>query len=251
MGVPGVRVHLVDDQGRVACFAMTGVDGARAADLPVGVWAAIADYRSLATALGLDRRMRVVPGTEVTTLARGHFNLHPLDPAPLAAANGGAERWWDTPADTQELFDRMRQVVGPEGILRVNHPRTPGMFTVGGFEPETTTPSSPDHWSWDFQTFELLDGGVDDLDDMRRDWFALLDFGRLRVPTGASDSHYRYIPCGLARTDVYQGSTDVTSVSVEDVREALLAVHVVVASGTTRRRAVPGCDLRATAVWRR
>ncbi|MDP2307950.1 MAG: CehA/McbA family metallohydrolase [Pseudomonadota bacterium] len=233
-GAPSFDGALPMEDRLVTCAA-TGVD------LPVTTdHDAIVDYRSLATALDLDGRLLVVPGTEVTTLARGHFNLYPLDPAPLSAANGGAEPWWDTPADTQELFDRMRQIAGPDGVIQVNHPRTPGMFTVGDFQPETATPSVPDHWSWDFQTFELLNGGVDDLEDMRRDWFSLLDFGQLRVPIGASDSHYRYIPCGLARTDVFLGTTDVGTVSIEDVREALLAGHVVVASGTTLRATVTG-----------
>lgn len=233
-GAPSFDGALPMEDRLVTCAA-TGVD------LPVTTdHDAIADYRSLATALGLDGRLLVVPGTEVTTLARGHFNLYPLDPAPLSAANGGAEPWWDTPADTQELFDRMRRIAGPDGVIQVNHPRTPGMFTVGDFQPATATPSAPDFWSWDFQTFELLNGGVDDLEDMRRDWFALLDFGLLRVPIGASDSHYRYIPCGLARTDVFLGTTDIGAVSIEDVRAALLAGHVVVASGTTLRATVTG-----------
>lgn len=235
-GAPSFDGALPMEDRLVTCAA-TGVD------LPVTTdHDAIADYRSLATALGLDDRLQVVPGTEVTTVARGHFNLYPLDPAPLAAANGGAEPWWDTPADTQELFDRMRLVAGPDGVIQVNHPRTPGMFTVGDFQPSSATPSAPEFWSWDFQTFELLNGGVDDLEEMREDWFALLDFGLLRVPTGASDSHYRYIPCGLARTDVFLGASDVGAVSVEDVREALLAGHVVVASGTTLRATVTGAS---------
>ncbi|MES2640740.1 MAG: CehA/McbA family metallohydrolase [Myxococcota bacterium] len=233
-GAPSFDGALSMEDRLVTCAA-TGVD------LPVTTdHDAITDYRSLASALGLDARLRVVPGTEVTTLARGHFNLYPLDPAPLASANGGAEPWWDTPVDTQELFDRMRRVVGPEGVIQVNHPRTPGMFTAGDFQPATGTPGVPDHWSWDFQTFELLNGGVDDLADMRADWFAMLDFGRVRVPTGASDSHYRYIPCGLSRTDVFLDTTDVGTVSIEDVRDALLAGHVVVASGTTLRATVTG-----------
>lgn len=233
-GAPSFDGALPMEDRLVTCAA-TGID------LPVTTdHDAIADYRGLATALGLDSRMRVVPGTEVTTLARGHFNLYPLDPAPLQSANGGAEPWWITPADTQELFDRMRQVAGSAGLIQVNHPRTPGMFTVGAFDSATATPSAADFWSWDFQTFELLNGGVDDLEDVRADWFAMLDFGMLRVPIGASDSHYRYIPCGLSRTDVFLGTTDVTTVTVEDVREALVAGHVVVASGTTLRATATG-----------
>lgn len=222
-------------EDRLVTCAATGVD------LPVTTdHDAIADYRQLATALGLDGRLRVLPGTEVTTLMRGHFNLYPLDPAPLASPNGGAEPWWNTPADTQDLFDRMRLIAGPDAIIQVNHPRTPGMFAFARFDPATASPEKPDYWSWDFQTFELLNGGVHDLDALRADWFAMLDAGHIRVPTGASDSHYRYIPCGLARTDVYLDANTVADVTVEQVRDALKAGHVVVASGTTLRATVTG-----------
>lgn len=231
-GAPSFDGALPMEDRLVTCAA-TGVD------LPVTTdHDAIADYRRLATALGLDSRMRVLPGTEVTTLMRGHFNLYPLDPSPLASANGGAERWWHAPADTQELFDRMRRIVGQDGIIQVNHPRTPGMFAFAGLE--GATPSKPELWSWDFQAFELLNGGVSDLDQLRADWFAMLDAGNIRVPTGASDSHYRYIPCGLGRTDVFLDTTDVSAVTPESVRDAMKAGHVVVASGTILRATATG-----------
>ena len=125
-------------EDRLVTCAATGVE------LPVTTdHDAIVDYRQLATAMGLDGRLRVVPGTEVTTLMRGHFNIYPLDPAPLSAPNGGAEPWWNIPAHTQELFDRMRERSGPDAIIQVNHPHTPGMFSFGNFEPETATPDKP------------------------------------------------------------------------------------------------------------
>lgn len=222
-------------EDRLLTCAATGVE------LPVTTdHDAIVDYRPLATALGLDDQMLVLSGTEVTTLMRGHYNLYPLEPAPLEASNGGAVPWWDTPIDTQALFDRMRQIAGADALIQVNHPRTPGMFTFGSFEAETATPSKPEYWSWDFQAFELLNGGVTDLDELRSDWFGLLDFGIIRVPTGASDSHYRYIPCGLGRTDVFVNASDPQKVTVDHVASALLAGHVVVASGTTLRATVTG-----------
>lgn len=233
-GAPSMDGALPMEDRLITCAA-TGVE------LPVTTdHDAIADYRPLATALGLDDNLLVIPGTEVTTLLRGHFNLYPLAAAPLESPNGGAEPWWNTPADTQELFDRMRAGAGPDAIVQVNHPRSPGMFAFGGFESATATASNPELWSWDFQAFELLNGGVSDLDDLRADWFAMLDFGWIRVPTGASDSHYRYIPCGMARTDVFVNATDVGNANVSDVASALLAGHVVVASGTTLRATVTG-----------
>lgn len=238
-GAPSMDGALPMEDRLITCAA-TGVE------LPVTTdHDAIADYRALATALGLDGRMLAIPGTEVTTLMRGHFNVYPLDAAPLSAPNGGAEPWWDTPVDTQELFDRIRAGAGTDAVIQVNHPRTPGMFTFGGFESATATPSQPEFWSWDFQAFELLNGGVSDLDELRADWFAMLDYGLIRVPTGASDSHYRYIPCGLGRTDVFLNTTDVATVGTDDVRKALLAGHVVVASGTTLRATVTGSGAAA------
>ena len=233
-GAPSFDGALPMEDRLLTCVA-TGVE------LPVTTdHDAIADYRPLATALGLDDKLRVVPGTEVTTVLRGHFNLYPLEATPLEAVNGGAEPWWNTPVTTQELFDRMRALAGADAVIQVNHPRSPGMFAFGGFEPETATPSSPELWSWEFQTFELLNGGAADIDELRADWFGMLDFGLIRVPTGASDSHYRYIPCGLARTDVYVNATDVSKIDLDDVTKALLAGHVVVASGTTLRATVTG-----------
>lgn len=217
-------------EDRLITCAATGVE------LPVTTdHDAIVDYRALSDALGLGGRMSVVPGTEVTSTLRGHFNVYPLDPAPLEAANGGAVNWWTPPEDTEELFDRIEAAAGPDALVQVNHPRTPGMFDFAAFDRATAMPGRVDMWSWRFDTFELLNGGVDDVEDLRGDWFALLDFGQVRVPTGASDSHYRTIPCGMARTDIDVGTDDPAGVTPDAVRAALRAGHVVVASGTTLR----------------
>ncbi len=192
------------------------------------------DYAPVAAALGLDDRMQVLPGVEVTTIVRGHFNLFPVTPDP-AQPNGGAEPWWQLPRDTQELFDRMRARAGEDAITQVNHPRTPGMFSLARFQAMTGEALSPDLWSWDFDIFELLNGGVDNLPSVRDDWFTFLSLGRNKIPMGSSDSHYAYIPCGHGRTDVWLDSTDPAAVTVDAVREAILAGRVVVAGGTTLR----------------
>ena len=136
-------------------------------------------------------------------------------------------------------------------------------------QPDEAAPEKAEYWSWDFETFELLNGGVDDVDALRADWFAMLDAGQVRVPTGASDSHYRYIPCGLGRTDVYLGATDVgadvlkldgglalpsgaSDADTRVVRALVLLAHAlnmeVVAERVTgleqlRRLRAAGCDL--------
>ena len=192
------------------------------------------DYAPLADAMGFSDRMQVLPGVEVTSLLRGHFNLFPVIPDP-ALPNGGAEPWWDTPRDTQDLFDRMRARAGDQAITKVNHPRTPGMFSLSRFEAQTAEPLSPELFSWDFDIFELLNGGVDNLPQVRDDLFAMLSVGQRKIPVGSSDSHYAYIPCGHGRTDVWLDSDDPSAVTVDAVREAVLAGHVIVAGGTTLR----------------
>ena len=221
---------------RLVTCAATGVD------LPVTTdHDRHADYAPLATALGLDGRMQVIPGVEVTSFVRGHFNLYPLPSPPPGAANGGALSWWTTPpTTTQDLFASMRATGGPDTLVAMNHPRAPGMSSFAGYDAATAEPDRPHLWSWDFDTFELMNGGVDNLAAVRDDWFSFLDTGRVKVPTGSSDTHYRFIPCGYARTDVFLGTDDPAAVTPVEVRDAIMAGRVVVANGTTLRATVEG-----------
>ena len=213
----------------VACTAV-GVDLAAITDHDVHV-----DYAPLVEALGLSDRLRSYAGVEVTTMLRGHFNIYTQVPDDRTVRNGGALAWWDLRVSTEELFDQMRQAVEPDALLQINHPRTPGMLTFSGYDPGTGEASDPDAFSWDFEVFELLNGGVEDLHEVRQDWFSFLNLGHTPTPLGVSDSHYRFIPCGLGRTDVYLERDEPADVTWDDLREALLAGHIVVASGTTLR----------------
>jgi hypothetical protein len=235
-GAPSFDGALAMEHRLVACAA-TGVEIPVLTDHDRNV-----DYAPLAAALGLDPRMHVVPGYEVTTIARGHFNLFPTDPDPLGSINGGVVSWWDIPRDTEELFEWMREAVDADTLLQVNHPRTPGMNALAGYDPEVGEPDRPRFWSWDFELVEILNGGVDDLDLVREDWFSFLNTGRKVVPVGVSDSHYTFIPCGHGRTDVFLDTTDVAEVTTEQVRQAVLDGHVVVGGGTTLRATLDAGD---------
>ena len=217
-------------EDRLITCAAAGVD------MPVSTdHDALTDYRPLNTALGLDERMRVMPGLEVTSLLRGHFNLYPIEPKPVTEPNGGAVAWWLPFDTTDELVQRMRAAGQDNTMVQVNHPRLPGMFSLGDLDPNTCESDSPDQFSWNFELFELVNGADDDVGRVRKDWFNFLSTDRRFVPTGASDSHYRYITCGLGRTDVFLGSESPADVSIADVRDALARGQVVVASGTTLR----------------
>ncbi len=197
------------------------------------------DYRPLAAAMNLDRLLLAMPGVEVTPVVRGHFNLFPVEPDPTAV-NLGALRWWDRYPDTNTLHAAGR-ATAPEGaILQLNHGRNAlGMFDLAGWTPDRV--ARPDKFSLDFDLMEII--STEDEDDWmrnRNDWFALLSQGVVKVPTGASDSHDRTHACGAGRTDVQVAAATVADLSIESVRDALLAGGVVVASGVTLRATLDG-----------
>ena len=199
-----------------------------------------ADYRPLATALGLDPLMSVMPGTEVTAVVRGHWNLYPVEPVGQAARNGGALVWWDRElTETSALLERIRDVGLEDSLVQVNHGRLAlGMMDSAGYAVASGEPANERLWSWDFDTVEIVT--ADDIDDWhsnRDDWFSFLQHGRIRVPTGSSDSHDLKRACALGRTDVYVGAGEW---DLSAVRDALAAGDVIVSSGVTIRADIGG-----------
>ncbi len=192
------------------------------------------DYRPLATALGLDSRMTVMPGVEVSPVLRGHHNLFPVEPD-LSLPNGGTFEWWGPIEDTADFHSRVRASGEEYSLIQANHPRS-GLFDFAGLNSEMATPARPDFWSWDFDMFELINGKrVGAWTEVRDDWFGMLNAGHRNVPTGVSDSHSRRSSCGYGRTDVYLGTDDPTAVTPQLLSDALRAGHVVVAGGLTMR----------------
>ncbi len=203
-----------------------------------------ADYRPLASALGLDSRMQVIPGVEISSVLRGHFNLFPADVQPLTEINGGAHEWWFAPDDTEEHTARMRESGLPESLLQANHPRS-GLFDFASYDPESGLPGRESFWSWNFDLFELVNStSTRNWEGIRPDWFSFLSLGQKKIPTGVSDSHSRTSPCGYGRTDVFLDSTDPSSVTYAQLQDAVLAGHVVVSGGITlRATATQGSEL--------
>ena len=189
----------------------------------------VADLQPLVEDLGLAERVRVLPGTEVTPFAYGHFNGYPLDRDPASPSGGaidwarGAEGFALTP---REVFDALR-AAGAQ-LIQVNHPRSaPGSLggflqyfdraglefdyqarTIGG---DLLTQPVPNEWlrlppgesMWDlsFNALEVWNQlGMKDtngdgrrepyqLDVVMKDWFNFVSFGFSLVPLGNSDTH--------------------------------------------------------------
>jgi hypothetical protein len=203
-----------------------------------------ADYGPLASAMGLNGRLLVIPGTEVTTLLRGHFNLFPVDVAAREVRNRGAVVWWDAdPTTTDDLVGRVREAGTPDSLLQVNHGRlTLGMMDSAGYDATTGQPSRAGRWSWNFDQTEIVTAGSrEEWIENRDDWFSFLSLGHGTVPVGASDSHDLHRACGLGRTDVFiEGATSIEDLDAGAVRDAIAAGRVVVASGVTLRATLDG-----------
>ncbi|MDP7111126.1 MAG: CehA/McbA family metallohydrolase, partial [Myxococcota bacterium] len=192
----------------------------------------IADYRPLVEAMGVSDWMTSVPGEEGSTVLRGHFNLYPAVPDP-AASNNGAPIWWEMePADTGELFERFREVFADEGFIQVNHGRGPGMFSLGGYDPEEGTASSPDVYNSGFDSMEILNGkDYGDAAELREDWCSHLDRGLRPIAIGVSDVHGRRTGPGYARTYVDAGIDDPAEFDPDTFFAALRAGKAVVSGG--------------------
>jgi len=223
-------------EDRLIACAAAGVD------LPINTdHDRMADYRPLNEALGLSDRMQNMPGVEVSSVRRGHFNLFPVEPDPQGSVNGGALAWWDIPFDSDQHAERMKATGTEDSLLQINHGRGAGAMDFASFDHTIGEPRVPDMWTWDYELFELVNGGSrGNWLEERQDWFSWLDTGRRKTPTGVSDSHSRSSPCGNAHTDVLLDTNDATEVTPAALAEAFRAGHVVVSGGVTLRGDLDG-----------
>ena len=216
------------------CLVEERLAGAAAAGLQVHIATDhdhISDYRPLATAMGLDPWLVTVPGDEISTVMRGHFNIYPANIDP-DAANHGSPRWWENPVTTTELLESFREPLDATGILQVNHGRDSGMFEDAGYNPTTGQPANADFYSDNFDVMEILNSGdIDMAEELRLDWCGHMDAGLRRTAVGVSDAHGRLAGAGYARTYVAAGTDDVTELVLDDFFAQLKAGHAIVSGG--------------------
>ena len=192
---------------------------------------AVPDYQSPLEALGLQPWVRAIPATEVTTLLRGHFNIFPMTPD-RTQPNFGAPVWWELEGDTEDLFDAMRGVLPDNGLIQVNHGRTPGMFTFAGWDPDEDAADHPSFYSDDFDTMELLQfKNYDTRDMLLLDWCSHLDLGYRKTATGVSDEHTMRPGAGYARSYVRVGTDAPDDVDLDTFLAAVAGGQVVVSGG--------------------
>lgn len=165
-----------------------------------------------------------IPGQEITTRHLGHFNVFPIP------AEHGAIAWESK--GIAEIFSQVRSLGGVQ-VIQVNHPRIGrSYFNVVQFDPKTARSSHPE-WSTDFDCVEVLNAKMmHTLDEVLRDWFALLNLGLRITATGGSDSHHvAQQEVGYPRCFAFVGCDDISKVECDDIVRAFRSGQIVVSMG--------------------
>ncbi len=190
-GVLGCDLHVharpsfdspVAPEDRVLSLAAAGIDFAVPTEHNI-----VGDYSSAIETLNLGAEFLSVTGVEVTTYSKGfgHFGVFPFPP--------------DSPVppfrhtNMASIFRAVR-TGDKDRYFQLNHPRLPkgiGYFGNIGFDPNG--PRSHVRNRIDFDGIEVYNGydieKPERVDQVLRDYWALLDFGWRYAATGSSDSH--------------------------------------------------------------
>jgi hypothetical protein len=172
----------VTPEDRVVSLVAAGIDFAVPTEHNI-----VGDYTSSIATLELAEQLSSVPGIEVTTYGKGfgHFGVFPYPPSapvpPYKHTNMAA-------------MIRAIRTGDPSRFFQLNHPRLPkgiGYFNVIGFDPKG--PKSQLRSRIDFDGIEVFNGYdaefPDRVEQVLRDYWALLDYGWRYAATGSSDSH--------------------------------------------------------------
>jgi len=238
-GVLGCDLHVharpsfdtpVTPEDRVLSLAAAGVDFAVPTEHNI-----IGNYASALDILGLGGELLSVTGVEVTTASKGfgHFGVFPY---PLGTHVPPFRH-----TNMSAIFRAVR-AGDPNRYFQLNHPRLPkgiGYFNNIGFDPKG--PRTQLNKRVDFDGIEVFNGYDSErperVEQVLRDYWALLDYGWRYTATGSSDSHrIQFHWAGYPRTMV---TVDPRAVpGADDVKVDPLAVvanikkgHAIVTSG--------------------
>ncbi len=185
----------VPNRQRLIDAAAAGIEYAVASDHDF-----ITDYSVFLAEAGLEGKLTVASGVEVSTVALGHHNVWPLVTQPDLAGNGAPDWFGKDPKALQETLrgDDAKRVV------QVNHARGSQSYFGGiGLSPQTDVALLA------FDAIELLNGKrMGDTEEVLADWFGLLLRGLSITVTANSDTHGLSSGSGGVRTYVYVGRDD-------------------------------------------
>jgi hypothetical protein len=237
-GVLGCDLHVharpsfdtpVTVEDRVLSLAAAGVDFAVPTEHNT-----IGDYGAALDSLDLRSELLSVSGVEVTTVTPqfGHFGVFPY---PVGTKVPPFRH------TTMNAIFRAVRAGDPNRYFQLNHPRLPniGYFSLTGFDPLKPRMAIPNRV--DFDGIEIYNGYDDErperVDQVLRDYWALLSYGWRYVATGSSDSHrIQFHWAGYPRTMVTfdpraESETADRAVDPLTIVSHLKKGHAVVTSG--------------------
>ncbi len=192
----------------------------------------VVDFGPIVKELGLSDWAFGMPSSELTTFEYGHFGVVPLLPLPGELNNGAIDWLFKTPGESLALVDEKPE----KPALIVNHPSGSGFgayFSSMLLDDDTGVAGNAD-WSDNFDAIEVFnDSSFDDnRDGSVAHWFALLNNGGRYSAVGNSDSHsLRSSPVGYPRTCFNFGHDDPKQLSLDAVRDAILAGGATISGG--------------------
>ncbi|MBK8251198.1 MAG: PHP domain-containing protein [Polyangiaceae bacterium] len=216
---------------RVRSLLAAGVEIAVATDHN-----AVTDYKPTIASLGQTQKIASVIGDEITTRDTpfGHFNAFPLD-----AKTPPIKYKHTTPA---AIFGEVRgsKPYGKDTILQVNHPK---MGSIGYFEILRFDGENIPEWlkrsplaDMGFDALEVFNGDhytrIAKVEEVLKDWYALLNAGYRVTATGNSDSHrISFHDPGVPTNLVQVGNDDPAKFDERVFVNAVRAGRVVISSG--------------------
>ena len=201
------------------------------------------DHARHAARAGVEGRVLLVSGEEVSTTVFGHVNGYPLRADPALTAAGAVEWFGRSPS---QIFAGLR-ARGDDSLggalVQVNHPRLEqGFFDAVALDPETghatASPASLDLGpevdldDFAFDVIEVWNGYTrGDNEASFADYLALLAAGRRFTMVGNSDTHRPTLPAGSPRSFVRVPDDTRGAYGWPDVATSLRAADVTVAGG--------------------
>ena len=238
-GVVGCDLHVhsrpsfdspVSVEDRVLSLVGAGIDFAVPTEHNV-----VGDYASAIETFELAHEFASVTGVEITTMGGGfgHFGVFPYPKGETVPPYKHASMGYMIKAARGN---------DPRRFFQVHHPRLPkgiGYFSDIGFSPTMTRQTL--HGRFDFDGIEIYNGfDIEDtgrVEQVLRDYHALLNLGYRHVATGSSDAHrIQYHWAGYPRTMVNldAGPTGDTIDEKFDPMNVVAAIkkgHAIVTSG--------------------
>lgn len=146
----------------------------------------VSDFLPLLQSMGIESRIKVLSGQEISTRNYGGLVVFPMEPRPELPGNGAFLAKDRSP---KEIFESLSKE-GEARVIQVNQPREgeEGYFNLMQLDPQTAVPVDP-RFSFGFNTVEVFSGKrMKDASVVLRDWFLFLNKGYAFTATGNSDS---------------------------------------------------------------